>query len=476
MIRLSALLIAVVILQGARPQAPDARSLLDLAVSRAGGVESLRTSGTWIVEGEGTENLTAEAQGVSANAPTNRPHRERVAANAARNAVAWERHTPRNDASLRWRRFIYRDDSSGVVVWTDSAGSMNGNVASEVRRRSFVRRVPHLLLLEAATRGRELSLGAERRFGGEPAREVRVVLDDTLRVSLWIGRDSPLRAAEYDAWLPGRGGVKVRWEWEGWSIRRNASPLLAPTGHRVMVNDMAYQTVRSTNYASGSAAGDSLLSVPPSLAGRRMSMTMNAPRPAVALPVSGEVSPGVHVFGVRGFNVMVVEFATFVVLVEAPAVHPGFESIPPVAAPDLGADVGSVAAIAALGPTFVVDRESRIAAERMFRAANLTAPKMEVVRDRFEIADSTRTLVAWNVGANPHTSENLFAWLPRERIGFQGDLFYYDAAGGAPADRAIMNRFFSRWIAAKGLSPRGVYGVHSAGAADSAAIAEAGRR
>ncbi len=72
----------------------------------------------------------------------------------------------------------------------------------------------------------------------------------------------------------------------------------------------------------------------------------------------------------------------------------------------------------------------------------------------------------YDVGANPHSQHNLFVWLPRERIGFQGDLFYYNqGAGTPPGDRQIMNAFFVRWLRDNGISPRAVYGVHNSGSA-----------
>ena len=282
----------------------EARALVMRAVNRLGGVELLRKSETWFVAAAGDENLTGDLQGLTAEAPTLRPHTERVAANARRLATAWERRTPRNDLSVRWRRFITREDSSGVVVWTDSAGSMNGSVAPEARRRAIVRRVPHLLLLEAATRGQNFFLGAEIRDGRRTTREVNLLLGDSLRASLWFDADSAiLRAMEYRSVLPGRGDVTVRWEWNRWHERPGGNPDFAPRGHRILVEGRTFQDVHYSAYESGSAAGDSLLRLPPELVGRarpvgsggaQVSMSSEAST-TESLRASGEVSPGVHV-------------------------------------------------------------------------------------------------------------------------------------------------------------------------------------
>jgi hypothetical protein len=54
-------------------------------------------------------------------------------------------------------------------------------------------------------------------------------------------------------------------------------------------------------------------------------------------------------------------------------------------------------------------------------------------------------------------------WLPRERILFQGDLFYYSAGDTfPPSGRGTMNQFFARWLRSHGITPDAIYGVHTA--------------
>jgi hypothetical protein len=101
---------------------------------------------------------------------------------------------------------------------------------------------------------------------------------------------------------------------------------------------------------------------------------------------------------------------------------------------------------------------------------------VEAVPDRRVITDGRRRLEVVSVGENPHTNENLFAWLPEERIAIEGDLFYYEeGAPFPPSGRETMNRFFARWLETHNLAPRAVYGVHYAGAAGPEALARAAR-
>ncbi len=465
----------------------------------------MRQQRKWFVAGKGEENLSAELQGITPARPTLRPHEEWLGVDAERRAVAWERRTPRNDSSLRWRRFVYRDDSSGVIVWTDSFGRMNPGAASETRRRAMMRRIPHLLLLEAA-QAESLQLGALGSVGRRPHQEVRVRVEGDIWLSLWISSDSSLlHRAEYRTLLPGRGEVSVQWQWPNWI--RGSSGDLRPSGHRILIDGREYQRVAYQRFEAAPAAADSLLSVPNELRTRRSSMTMQQAMPTSdSLPVTGEVAPGVHVVDVAGFNVLIVEFADFSVLVEAPATAPGFESLPVTRADDrIGADlaarvrtisrgrplgytvlthhhsdhVGNAPALAELSGAFLVPSDATRLIETAITPSagkSLKKPRVEAVVRSRTIRDSTRTLVIYDVAGNPHSQHNLFVWLPQERIGFQGDLFYYDQGAAAPpADRRIVSAFFARWLRQRGISPRAVYGVHSRGPAGSEILGAARR-
>jgi glyoxylase-like metal-dependent hydrolase (beta-lactamase superfamily II) len=233
-----------------------------------------------------------------------------------------------------------------------------------------------------------------------------------------------------------------------------------------------------------------------------------APMPST-LPATGEVAPGVHVANVAGFNVMAVEFEHFVVAVEAPDAHPGFEQIPAarpmasVSAPHLAwlrgiargrpvryaivshhhsDHLGGVRGLAALGATILVSPGDASVTQHSLRAPHvladgwgeLTNTSVEVVPDRRVIQQGTRRVEVIQVGSNPHTTENLFLWLPEERILFQGDLFYYsEGASFPPSGREVMNRFFAGWLAERGIEPIAIYGVHNDGAAGPDAVRRA---
>ena len=128
--------------------------------------------------------------------------------------------------------------------------------------------------------------------------------------------------------------------------------------------------------------------------------------------------------------------------------------------------LGGAGLAAQAGATVVVPSSDRLAASKAIGAVCQGQAVIEVVSDSRTITDGERSIEVINVGQNPHTDSNLVVWLPRERVLFQGDLFYFSTNDAfPPPGRGTMNRFFAEWLQGRGLEPAAVYGVHNVGAA-----------
>lgn len=480
--------------------------IIDSLVAKLGGIERLQSLDDWFVEGSGRENTTGELQGISSEAPTWRPHEERVAVVLHPNRVAWERNSPRNDSSVRYRRFIYGDDSSGFHDFIGGYGRLTASPASVATRIGIERRIPHLLVKEIATGGGECSstpsVGGGRSTGrSRQSVDLECLLTaDGTRVVLTVDRARyVITGMAFDARIPGERNTRVLWEWTGWHA--DAEHGVAPGGHRITLAGRPFQEVTYRSYRAGAASARALVSLPPPTAAATNGV-MAFPG---AGPATGLVAPGVRIVSVGGFNVLIAEFRDFLVLVDAPETHPGFQSIPAAGGDAFGRvttalldqlhqiaptkplryvvvthhhsdHLGGLGGVADAGTTVLTTPNEQRAVRRALDAwvSDTTQPHpatIETVRDRKVITDGEMVMEVRNVGANPHTAANLMVWLPQSQIAFQGDLFYFGENDPfPPSGRGKMNVFFAEWLRKEAIAPRAIYGVHNSGAAGPDAV------
>jgi glyoxylase-like metal-dependent hydrolase (beta-lactamase superfamily II) len=84
------------------------------------------------------------------------------------------------------------------------------------------------------------------------------------------------------------------------------------------------------------------------------------------------------------------------------------------------------------------------------------------------IEDGTRRVELIDIGPNPHAKEMVIAWLPAEKVVFQGDLFFVpnnDAPFGPPQPATVS---FAKKLRELGLPAEKIAAVHG----DSATIAQ----
>ncbi len=104
---------------------------------------------------------------------------------------------------------------------------------------------------------------------------------------------------------------------------------------------------------------------------------------------------------------------------------------------------------------------SRFTIQRDAQQSHPRKPVIETVQGRKRVfSDGTHTVELLDIGPNPHAREMLVAWLPNERILFEGDLFVRNPDNSiAPAIAATVH--FAEAIQKLGVRPATLVDVHS---------------
>lgn len=217
--------------------------------------------------------------------------------------------------------------------------------------------------------------------------------------------------------------------------------------------------------------------------------------PAKAPPLNLEpnvekLAEGVYVIqNVAGQNQnsLVVDFKDYILAVEAPGSSNGADSVlkriketipgKPVKYIAMthhhGDHIGGLRSFIAEGATVVTTKNNRKLVEAMAAApqkdrlaANPRKPDFLFLENgRRVLTDGDQTVELMDIGPNPHAQEMVIAYLPKQRIVFQGDLFFVpnnDAPLGPPQATTIS---FARKLKEKGLRVDRIASVHGRTAA-----------
>ncbi|HSX59263.1 MAG TPA: MBL fold metallo-hydrolase [Tahibacter sp.] len=452
-----------------------AREVLDATVAAMGGAAAIQgvTSVRLTLEGETWPRL----QMTTPQAPFQSGHSKetllldlsgsRLRLETANSGAGFEGH---NTVVLKRGEGTNYDHRARVATAVPAAQ------ASQQQFVQYQRRLPNLILRQALERGTSLRYLGEDVLDGAPHEVVTFVMPDTQQVAVYVDAKTrlvskyelaftdPLAGEEASEVLFGdyvdSGGIKVPKRWEFRQAGETASRFAARVEINPAVDDAAFE-VAADGYAKAQAV-------------------------ASELPQRVEqLGEGIYVIqNVAGQNqnTLAIAFKDFVLAVEAPGSSAGAdrviqrikETLPgkPIRYLAMthhhGDHIGGLRSFIAEGATVVTTPGNRAVVETMAKAPQndrlAKSPRAQeflfVEKGRRVVSDGDRSVEFIDVGPHPHAREMLIAYLPKERLLFQGDLFAMPNNDAPPGPPQESSRAFARFLAERKLKVDRIASVH----------------
>ena len=352
--------------------------------------------------------------------------------------------------------------------------------AAQATQQQFIqyhRRLPNLLLRQALNNANSLRYLGDDNFDNRKHDVITFVMPDTQQVALYIdskthlvskyelvftdpltGEDaSEIMFSDYTT--VGKLKVPQRWSWR----------LAGETQAKYTISAEFNPAISDQSFEVADA-GFQKVTAPPT-------------------PVANveKLADGVFVIqNVAGpnQNTLAVEFKDYILAVEAPGTSGGAENVikrikevipgKPIryvaATHHHGDHIGGMRAFIAEGATVVTTATNRKVIEAMAAAKqndrlgkSPRKPEFVLLEDgRRSFTDGEQTVELIDIGPNPHAKEMVIAYLPKQRVVFQGDLFFVpanDAPFGPPQAPTVA---FANKLKELGLQVDKIASVHGA--------------
>jgi glyoxylase-like metal-dependent hydrolase (beta-lactamase superfamily II) len=341
---------------------------------------------------------------------------------------------------------------------------------------NFVRRVPHLLLsLALEQRAPTLRYAGEETFDGRPHHVVTFASANGVLTNLFFDAETNLLSKYEQMVTDGTDGDVVQETiFPGY---RAVAGVMVPTGRRTrrggdLVEDVKYEDVRFNTKPA-----DAAFAKPEGFE--------ELPTPAPPPARETKLAEGVYLFE-SGANTLVVEFDTYVLVVEPyaggrgpkPTLNKAREMFPTkpvryVIVTHYHDDhSGGLRSYIANDVTVVTTPANQKFFERMAAAPFQMFPDDQTRAPRkplFEFVsggkrvftDGKQTVEIIDIGPSPHAAEMLVAYLPKEKLIFQGDLVNLPFSGKyMPSTVNDTTLHFFDWVTKHGLDVTRVAAVH----------------
>lgn len=447
-----------------------AREVLDRALAAYGGLENLR----------GIENFTLKAVGETVQRNQSRktfmaertPYQFDIAFDVKNNRI--------NQVTQGGYPGGFKYHSGFAVNKTDGVGydflrstsNVRTNVPPTVFRARF-RLLPQFLVLNVVERASRLRYAGKADFERRPHNVVSYANEDGAEVALYFDEKTGLLSKfETLGTDPFFGDVVFETIFPSYKSENNQQ---IPTGRINKVNDELTEELRYEQVSFNTNLPDEKFKAP----GEFRAVTF----PTGASPLN-KISENVYTVTAGGYNVLFVAFKDYIFVMEAPgndnvsrqAIEQIRKTFPDkpiryVAVTHHHDDhAGGIRTYIAEGATLIAAPGEKAFFERVAKSKFTIDPdsltrnpqplKVETITgDKRVLTDGATTVEILDIGSGPHTEEMLVAYLPNEKIVFQGDLVNRPANGDAPTvnDTTV---HFAKWLETRKLAVEKIAGVH----------------
>lgn len=448
-----------------------ARAVLDKSVAAFGGLQDLRA----------IENVTFRSEGETIHRNQSRRTfmSERTPYEAEfiidRNNTRYRQvQTGQYPGGFHWKNgfAIHRTEGASWDYIRKTVNPISNLPAASFRQR--LRMMPHFIVLNAIERASRLRYLGKARFNDRPHEVIGYANEDGLEISLYIdeksGLLSKIETLGTDVFS---GDVVNETIFTGYRLEGTRQ---VPTGRLDKRGGEPTGEVKIRDLTFNAKLTDDNFKLP-------AEMKPPAPAPAAAPPVT-EQAKNVYTVNAGGYNVLFVAFKDFVFVMEAPggdgvsrqAIEQIRKTVPDkpiryIAVTHHHDDhAGGIRTYIAEGATLIALPGEKTFFEKVAKsiftfepdslALNPKPLKIEVVENgRRVLTDGTTTVELLDIGPGPHTDQMLVAYLPSEKMLFQGDLLNRPSNGDTPLANDTTVHFL-KWIEAKDLEIDKVLAVH----------------
>jgi glyoxylase-like metal-dependent hydrolase (beta-lactamase superfamily II) len=347
---------------------------------------------------------------------------------------------------------------------------------------SGIRRLPPFVLLEALDRASTLRWVGEDEIGGKKQKVISVLRPDNQLLSLsFDAQTNLLTKYGYLYADPMVGDSEIAQTYSGY---RTVGKVKIPSA-RILYNSGAItQEAEYTEVTINKSPAGSMFEGPQSFA--KLAAPPATPPPPAVTKVADDVY---FLQGLNGgtHNVLFVAFNDYVLVLEAPeqtiygsnsvqALAKIKETLPGkpikylVLTHHHSDHAGGFREYVAAGATIVTTAGNKNFLEKVAAVDSSMLPStswmdkkkltIETIEDKKRVfQDDKHVVELYDVGPNPHANEIIVAYLPKQKILFQGDLFNSAANGTIPIAQDVTVSFGEK-LQQLGLEVEKIYGVH----------------